>query len=72
MAVSAVLAVAGILGRMNRSSRPERTPAIDVLVDEIRRYLAAVDAFRREGCDLRWRSEPGYFGTTSGSMGCSS
>jgi hypothetical protein len=57
---------------MNRSSHPERTPAIDVLVDEIRRYLAAVDAFRREGCDLRWRSEPAYFGTTSGSMGCSS
>jgi hypothetical protein len=46
---------------MNRSSHPERTPAIDVLVDEIRRYLAAVDAFRREGCDPRWRSEPSRF-----------
>jgi hypothetical protein len=46
---------------MSRPSHPERTPAIDVLVDEIRRYLAAVDAFRREGCDPRWRSEPSPF-----------
>jgi hypothetical protein len=32
--------------------------AIDIqtLVDEILRYLAAVDAFREEGCEPRWRS----------------
>jgi hypothetical protein len=31
---------------------------IDALVDEIRRYLAAVDAFRRAGCMPSWRPEP--------------
>ena len=59
--VSAVLAAAEILGRMNRSSQPVRKPASDVLVDEIQRYLAAVDTFRREGCGPRWRSEPCRF-----------
>jgi hypothetical protein len=32
-------------------------PAVDRLLDEIRRYLAAVDAFRREGRELRWLAE---------------
>jgi hypothetical protein len=27
------------------------------LLDEIMRYLAAVDAFRAEGCEPRWRAE---------------
>jgi len=27
------------------------------LWDEIHRYLAAVDAFRDEGCEPRWRAE---------------
>lgn len=39
-------------------TRPDRaTPAIDRLLDEIRRYLAAVEAFRREGCEPRWLPE---------------
>lgn len=25
---------------------------------EVARYLAAVDVYRREGCDLRWQPEP--------------
>ena len=28
--------------------------AIDGLLDEIRRYLDALDVFRREGCEPRW------------------
>ena len=31
---------------------------IDALIDEIRRYLAAVDAFRLAGCTPLWRREP--------------
>ena len=31
---------------------------IDTLIDEIRRYLAAVDAFRLAGSTPFWRSEP--------------
>jgi hypothetical protein len=33
------------------------TPPVDItlLMDEIRRYLAAVDAFREEGCEPTWR-----------------
>jgi hypothetical protein len=30
---------------------------IEALVREIQRYLAAVDAFRAAGCELRWRRE---------------
>jgi hypothetical protein len=30
---------------------------IQVLIDEVRRYLAAVDAFRTEGREPRWRRE---------------
>ena len=30
-------------------------PAIEALLDEIRRYLTVLDAFRREGCEPRWR-----------------
>jgi hypothetical protein len=29
----------------------------DDLIAEIERYLRAVDAFRREGCEPRWRRE---------------
>ena len=31
---------------------------IDVLVVEIQRYLAAVEAFRLAGCQPSWRREP--------------
>jgi hypothetical protein len=31
---------------------------IDALIDEIKRYLAAVDAFRLAGCTPLWRREP--------------
>jgi hypothetical protein len=30
---------------------------IEALVAEIRRYLAAVDAFRAAGCEPRWRTD---------------
>jgi len=30
---------------------------ITALVEEIRRYLAAVDAFRAAGCEPAWRTE---------------
>ena len=33
----------------------QTSPRVDRLLDEIRRYLAAVDAFRREGYEPRWR-----------------
>ena len=33
------------------------TAEIELLLDEIARYLAAVDAFRNEGCTVPWRSE---------------
>ena len=32
-------------------------PAVDRLLDEIRRYLAAVDTFRREGYEPHWLTE---------------
>ena len=32
-------------------------PAVDRLLAEIQRYLAAVDAFRREGREPRWLAE---------------
>ena len=31
-------------------------PAVERLVEEIRRYLDAVETFRREGYEPRWRS----------------
>jgi hypothetical protein len=31
---------------------------IAALVDEIQRYLAAVDAFRAAGCRPTWRTDP--------------
>jgi hypothetical protein len=31
---------------------------IDALLEEIRRYLGAVDLFRREGCTVRWIDAP--------------
>jgi hypothetical protein len=34
-----------------------RAPWAADLHTEIRRYLAAVDAFRGEGCELRWLPE---------------
>lgn len=30
----------------------------EALVDEIERYLAAVDTFRAAGCEPAWRPEP--------------
>jgi hypothetical protein len=42
----------------HRSNQGGTAMAIDihVLLDEIRRYLAAVEAFREEGCEPEWRS----------------
>jgi hypothetical protein len=34
-----------------------KTSRREALIREIERYLATVDAFRAEGCDLRWRAE---------------
>jgi hypothetical protein len=31
---------------------------VDLLIDEIRRYLVVVDLFRREGCRPAWQAEP--------------
>jgi D-alanine-D-alanine ligase-like ATP-grasp enzyme len=31
---------------------------IEALLEEIRRYLAAVDAFRAVGCEPTWRVDP--------------
>jgi hypothetical protein len=31
---------------------------IEALLDEIQRYLAAVDAFRAAGCEPTWRVDP--------------
>ncbi len=31
---------------------------MNALLREIMLYLAAVDAFRAEGCEPRWRAEP--------------
>jgi hypothetical protein len=33
------------------------TKSIEALLVEIQEYLAAVDVFRREGCEPRWRRE---------------
>jgi len=30
---------------------------LEALLDEIRRYLAAVDAFRAAGCEPIWRAD---------------
>jgi hypothetical protein len=40
---------------MTSTSHEIEKPAIEALLDEIRRYLAAVDAFRRAGYEPRWR-----------------
>ena len=34
-----------------------KTSRREALIVEIERYLAAVDAFRRAGCEPRWRAE---------------
>jgi hypothetical protein len=34
-------------------------PTPHQLISEIERYLAAVDAFRSEGCEPQWRPEEG-------------
>jgi len=41
-----------------RNRRPDGSTAPDsiTLIAEIRRYLEAVDVFRREGCEPRWAS----------------
>jgi hypothetical protein len=33
---------------------------VDSLIHEVRRYLVAVDAFRREGCEPHWLPERGW------------
>lgn len=35
----------------------ERKPVRDTLITEIERYLTAVEAFRTQGCEPRWRAE---------------
>ena len=35
--------------------------AAEKLIDEINRYLAAVDAFRAANCEPTWRPEPSSF-----------
>jgi len=32
---------------------------VQLLLREARRYLAAINTFRAEGCELSWRPEPG-------------
>jgi hypothetical protein len=52
-------AATGWAGRGGRPRRPTiRAMAIDIeqLIEEILRYLAAVDVFRSEACEPRWRS----------------
>jgi hypothetical protein len=39
-----------------QTSKPS-TLDVATLLKEIRRYLAAVDEFRRLGCEPRWRRE---------------
>ena len=41
---------------MAETKRSDAT-AIEELLREVERYLAAVDEFRRQGRDPRWRSE---------------
>jgi hypothetical protein len=43
---------------MNAPTHHTEDLAIEALLSEIERYLAAVDAFRAEGCNPRWRPEP--------------
>jgi hypothetical protein len=38
-------------------TRKRKTTRREALIHEIERYLAAVDAFRQEGCEPRWRLE---------------
>ncbi len=47
------------LERMRRAAHREHAPVVlmsgfDRLLREINLYLAAVDAFRSEGCSVRW------------------
>jgi len=37
--------------------RDPRPADVELLIDEITRYLAVVDAFRAAGCELRWEGE---------------
>jgi hypothetical protein len=41
------------------SIRSPLEPDVRGLIHEVRRYLVAVDAFRREGCEPRWLPERG-------------
>jgi hypothetical protein len=44
----------------------EQSHISEDLVDEITRYLAAVDAFRDAGCEPTWRPEPTFADALSG------
>jgi hypothetical protein len=46
-------------------SHEHANPKIERLLEEIRRYLAAVDAFRREGHEPRWQAESNGNGLTA-------
>jgi hypothetical protein len=55
--------------RRMREPIPQQPQAFAAgLVDEIERYLDAVELFRREGCEPHWRSseETGAHGASSG------
>jgi hypothetical protein len=41
----------------NEPASKPTTPDVAALLREIRRYLAAVDEFRRLGCEPRWRPD---------------
>jgi hypothetical protein len=42
----------------NEAQTTKRKAALrEALIHEIERYLAAVEAFRRAGCEPRWRAE---------------
>jgi hypothetical protein len=47
------------------SMNEELTLDVEALVEEIARYLAAVQAFRTEGCEPTWRPEVAAIGIAS-------
>jgi hypothetical protein len=55
-----------ILSTLRNSPDMDEQPHTgEALIDEIARYLAAVDLFRTEQCEPSWRSEPRQSGWLS-------
>ena len=52
------LALERVLSALVDASAMSERIAVRELMQEIGRYLAAVDAFRAEGCEPAWRAEP--------------